>query len=181
MMTKICRKPRKKNSGKPNGASKIFSESFSDAFFTADREWRFTYINRHAEQILGRPADELLGKNMWEEFPEAVGTDIYDHYQKAVAEQVTINFETFYPPFDAWFEVRAYPSHDGGLSVYFHNISDRNTPMPFYANRKNAIEFWRKRLRMRSSELTQPARSNIQTPPLKIFSATPPPNCSVSL
>ena len=100
-------------------------ESFSDAFFTADRDWRFTYINRHAEQILGRPAAELLGKNMWEEFPEAVGTDIYDHYQKAVAEQVTINFETFYPPFDAWFEVRAYPSHDGGLSVYFHNISDR--------------------------------------------------------
>ena len=100
-------------------------ESFSDAFFTADRDWRFTYINRHAEQILGRPAAELLGKNMWEEFPEAVGTDIYDHYQKAVAEHITVNFETFYPPFDAWFEVRAYPSPDGGLSVYFHNISDR--------------------------------------------------------
>ena len=100
-------------------------ESFSDAFFTADRDWRFTYINRHAEQILGRPADELLGKNMWEEFPEAVETDIYNHYQKAVAEHITVNFETFYPPFDAWFEVRAYPSHDGGLSVYFHNISDR--------------------------------------------------------
>ena len=100
-------------------------ESFSDAFFTADRDWRFTYINRRAEQILGRTSDELLGKNMWEEFPEAVGTDIYNHYQKAIAEQVTINFETFYPPFDAWFEVRAYPSHDGGLSVYFHNISDR--------------------------------------------------------
>ena len=100
-------------------------ESFSDAFFTADRDWRFTYINRHAEIILGRPAAELLGKNMWEEFPEAVETDIYEHYQKAVAEHITVNFETFYPPFDAWFEVRAYPSPDGGLSVYFHNISDR--------------------------------------------------------
>ena len=100
-------------------------ESFSDAFFTTDRDWRFTYINRHAEVILGRPSADLLGKNMWEEFPEAVETEIYDHYQKAVAEHITVNFETFYPPFDAWFEVRAYPSPDGGLSVYFHNISDR--------------------------------------------------------
>ncbi len=100
-------------------------ESFSDAFFTVDGDWRFIYVNRHAEQILGRTSAELLGKNMWEEFPESVETEVYNYYHQAAEKQKTIEFEIFYPPFDAWFEARLYPSPDGGLAVYFHNINER--------------------------------------------------------
>jgi PAS domain S-box-containing protein len=99
-------------------------ESITDAFFALDNAWRFSYLNKQAELLLQRPSEELLGKNIWEEFPGAINSAFGEQYHKAVAEQVTVTFNDFYVPLDTWFEVRAYPSREG-LSVYFHNINER--------------------------------------------------------
>jgi len=99
-------------------------ESIDDAFFSVDREWRITYVNKQAEPLLRHRREELMGKNLWEVFPEAVGTAFYKEYHRAVKDKVTVGFEAFYPPFDTWFEVRAYPSSEG-LSVYFRDITER--------------------------------------------------------
>ena len=99
-------------------------ESINDAFFALDTDWNFTYLNNQAEILLKRTREELLGKNIWEEFAAAVGTTFYEQYHKAVSEQTTVTFEEFYEPLETWFEVRAYPSNHG-LSVYFHNIEER--------------------------------------------------------
>ncbi len=104
--------------------SRNILESINDAFFAIDGNWHFTYLNQQAELLLKRKREELLGKNIWDEFPEAVGTSFYTQYHKAVSEQRTVSFEEFYPPLGIWFEVRAYPSASG-LSVYFHNIDER--------------------------------------------------------
>ncbi|MBD2127999.1 PAS domain S-box protein [Microcoleus sp. ZQ-A2] len=98
-------------------------ESITDAFFALDRDWRYTYLNRQAELLLQRKREELLGQVMWDEFPEAVGSTFDREYHRAVSEQVSVEFESFYPPLNVWFEVHAYPSREG-LSVYFRNISD---------------------------------------------------------
>ncbi|MBD1804669.1 PAS domain S-box protein [Microcoleus sp. FACHB-SPT15] len=98
-------------------------ESITDAFFALDRDWRYTYLNRQAELLLQRTREELLGQVMWDEFPEAVGSTFDLEYHRAVSQQVSVEFEAFYPPLNTWFEVHAYPSRDG-LSVYFRNISD---------------------------------------------------------
>ena len=99
-------------------------ESITDAFYALDRYWTFTYINRQAEPLLQRQRKDLLGKNVWKEFPEADGSDVYEHFHLAVNQQISVNFETFNPRLNTWFEVRAYPS-PAGLSVYFHNINER--------------------------------------------------------
>jgi PAS domain S-box-containing protein len=98
-------------------------ESISDAFFALDHAWRFTYLNDEAERLLGRGRGELLGRSVWEEFPEAVGSTFQEHYERAVSGGRTVQFQAFYPPLDTWFEVRAYPSPDG-LSVYFRNVNE---------------------------------------------------------
>jgi len=98
-------------------------ESITDAFFALDKDWRYTYLNRQAELLLQRKREELLGQVMWDEFPESVGSTFDLEYHRAVSEQVSVEFESFYPPLNTWFEVHAYPSRDG-LSVYFRNISD---------------------------------------------------------
>jgi PAS domain S-box-containing protein len=98
-------------------------ESITDAFFALDQDWRYTYLNRQAELLLQRKREELLGQVMWDEFPESVGSTFDLEYHRAVSEQVSVEFESFYPPLNTWFEVHAYPSRDG-LSVYFRNISD---------------------------------------------------------
>jgi len=99
-------------------------ENMSDGFFTCDRGWRFTYVNRAGEQILGKPREVLLGKVVWEEFPESVETDVYTQYHRAIQEQTKVEFELYYPPFERWFEISAYPSEQG-LAVYFRDISER--------------------------------------------------------
>ncbi|MBI4492855.1 MAG: PAS domain S-box protein [Chloroflexi bacterium] len=99
-------------------------ESITDAFFALDREWRFTYVNREAERLLRKKRDELLGKNVWEEFPDALDSTFYTQYHTVASEQVPVVFEAFYPPYAIWVEVHAYPSEDG-LSVYFHDITGR--------------------------------------------------------
>ena len=99
-------------------------ESITDAFYTVDREWRFTYLNKEAQRLLHKSSDELLGKNIWEEFPEAITGPFYREYHRALKENCTVSFESFYVPLDAWFEVRAYPSVEG-LAIYFSNVTER--------------------------------------------------------
>jgi PAS domain S-box-containing protein len=99
----------------------------ADGFVAFDREWRVTYINRQAAQLISRlqkDPGELIGRNIWEELPDLVGSKAYEEYHRAMAEQVTVSFELFYPPIDVWLDVRAYPSPDG-LSVFFQDITER--------------------------------------------------------
>ncbi|PSQ09042.1 hypothetical protein BRC95_01965 [Halobacteriales archaeon QS_5_68_33] len=95
-----------------------------DAFFALDEEWRFTHVNERAAAVLDRSAGELLGRNVWEAFPEAVGSTFQEHYERALDRQESVSFEEYYPPLDAWVEVRAYPS-ESGLSVYFRDVTER--------------------------------------------------------
>ncbi len=97
--------------------------SISDAFIAIDTEWRFAYINEQAEPLLGRTRDELLGKRVWDEFPEAVGSPFWDAYHRAVETQQAVSFEAFYEPLGLHVAVRAYP-FAGGLSVYFTDVTE---------------------------------------------------------
>lgn len=36
----------------------------TDAFYALDEEWRFTYVNERAEDILGRTEASLLGERL---------------------------------------------------------------------------------------------------------------------
>ena len=99
-------------------------ESVTDAFFALDREWRFTYLNPQAEPLLWRTRDSLLGRVIWDEFPEAVGSAFEREYRRVARDQVSRVFEAYYPPLKTWFEVHAYPAEDG-ISVYFRNISEQ--------------------------------------------------------
>jgi PAS domain S-box-containing protein len=99
-------------------------ESVSDAFYAVDREWRFTYVNGKAEELWGRSREELLGKNLWEEFPQAEGSEPRRQIERAMDEGTTTEFEAISPVLGAWVAGRAYPSREG-LSVYFSDVTAR--------------------------------------------------------
>ncbi|WP_148572038.1 SpoIIE family protein phosphatase [Nocardioides caldifontis] len=100
-------------------------ESMTSAFFSLDQGYRFTYVNREAERLLGRSRQELVGGSIWELFPAAVGTEFETFYRRAMEQTEAVSFEAYYPPpLDAWYEVRGWPSPDG-LSVYFVEITEQ--------------------------------------------------------
>lgn len=99
-------------------------ESITDGFFALDQDWNFTYVNTAAEQLLHRTKKDLLGKNIWKEYPDAVGTfDVM--YLQAIKDQRSFRFTEYYPePLNSWFEVDAFPSKSG-ISIYFRDITER--------------------------------------------------------
>jgi len=99
-------------------------ESIGDGFFTLDREWRFTYMNARGAAWLQRRPEDLIGKNMWAEFPEGVGGPFHQTYERAMATQTFASCESYYPPLGMWIEVRAHPSRDG-LTVFFADVTGR--------------------------------------------------------
>ncbi len=100
-------------------------ESMTDAFFSLDPQWRFTFVNPEGEKLLGRERDTLVGCDIWAEFPAAVGSVFEVEYRRAVESGQPTTFEAYYPPpLDAWYDVSGWPTPDG-LSVYFREITAR--------------------------------------------------------
>ncbi|ESU25775.1 Bacteriophytochrome [Flavobacterium limnosediminis JC2902] len=101
-------------------------ESIGDAFFAVDRDWTVTYWNKEAVKVLSRKREEVIGKSLWDSFPESVGSKSHIEYSRAMQKGEVVHFEDYYPPLNQWFEISAYPS-EKGLSVYFKDISIRKT------------------------------------------------------
>lgn len=114
-------------------------ESITDAFYVLDAGWRFTYLTPKAEELLKRSSAELLHRSIWDEFPEAVDTEIYHHYHRALREQKTVEFVEYYAPLRTWFDIRVYPC-DAGISVFFRDVSRRVQREEALRLRERAIE-----------------------------------------
>ncbi len=97
-------------------------ESITDAFYSLDKDFCITYLNKEAKRLFYRE-EELIGKPVWDVFPKEKYPDYYENFQTAMREQTAIHFES-YNPLGQCFEFHVYPSPDG-LSVYVHDISDR--------------------------------------------------------
>ena len=93
-------------------------ESLPDALVAVDTGWRITALNQRAASLVQQTREEVLGKPLWETFPEALGAACEQHYQQALQTQVTVRFEVWYPSLNRWFQVTASPSH-GGLVLFF--------------------------------------------------------------
>ena len=101
-------------------------DSINDGFFSLDNELNVKFFNRAAEQLLGRERDEVVGRYLFDAFPEAAGSIFETNYRKAVEEKKFLSFETYFErePYENWYEVRVYPS-GSGISVFFQVITER--------------------------------------------------------
>lgn len=113
-------------------------ESITDAVFTLDPQWHFTYINAEAERLLRRSRHDLLGRNVWDEFPEAVGTVIEHEYRRAMTEGTTASVEEYYEPLGIWLDIRAYPSEEG-LAVFFRDVSEQRDMLERLAQQEREL------------------------------------------
>ncbi|MEH2207526.1 MAG: ATP-binding protein [Nostoc sp.] len=95
-----------------------------DQFFVLDREWRYTFVNDRVADVVGIPKEELLGKIIWEVFPDMVKSEFDTQVHRAIAQNTVVQFEYFYPAWQRWFENRVYPFGEG-VSIFVTEISDR--------------------------------------------------------
>lgn len=98
-------------------------ESITDAFFTLNHQWQFIFVNEEAEKYWQKGREELIGRDIWEFFPESL-PEYYPLFIKAMNRKEASHFEIMGIHSDVPYEVHVYPS-DEGLSVYYHDISER--------------------------------------------------------
>jgi PAS domain S-box-containing protein len=97
----------------------------TDAIVGVNRDWIMTYLNPAARKIYASDR-EVLGRNVWEAFPDAVyeGSPFVKHYYKAMDERIPGAFETYYPePLNIWLRLEVYPTRDG-IVVFSRDISE---------------------------------------------------------
>jgi PAS domain S-box-containing protein len=101
-------------------------ESMGDAFFSFDPDWRFTYMNAAASEIIrktGKDPDRLPGKVLWEEIPEILGTKFETEMRRAVREGAVVEYEEYLRPLGGWLGARVYPS-EAGVSTYVRDVTE---------------------------------------------------------
>jgi PAS domain S-box-containing protein len=99
-------------------------EAISDGFYALSSGWRFTYVNRHVERITGRSRDQLLGLNVWELFPHAVGSDFWQAHQDVMRERRPIEIRTRSMAVDRSVAATLKPTADGGICILFRDLED---------------------------------------------------------
>ena len=103
--------------------------SITDGFQTIGADYRFTYFNEAARRIFleqGMNPDELIGRHIFDEvFPAERDKPWALALRRTMVERVPTEVETFYEPWQRWFTARYYPAPDGGISVFFLDITDR--------------------------------------------------------
>lgn len=99
-------------------------ESIGDGFVSFDDAWRYTYVNKKAEILLGRLAHQLIGQVFWDVFPEVHGSALETAFRTAMAGSPTCH-EYYYLPWGRWFANYCAPKFGGGLTVYFQDVTSR--------------------------------------------------------
>lgn len=100
-------------------------ESVNDAFYAIDSEWRFTYVNCKTEELWSRERGDLMGQVYLDRFPEAAASDLYKAHVAAMESRRPVRLEVASANARQWLDVSIYPTADGGLSVYFRDITER--------------------------------------------------------
>jgi PAS domain S-box-containing protein len=124
---------QKKNEAKPTTKNQIHTkddqfkeiiERISDPVIATDNKWRYTFLNKRAEQILGHPASNLIGKIMWSQLPEINSLQLKDACTKAMSNQEYVYCEQYSNIHESWFGNHIYPSPEG-VTITFRNITNR--------------------------------------------------------
>jgi PAS domain S-box-containing protein len=109
-----------------NEQTTMVLESISDSFLALDKDWRFTYVNNRAVLPVNVIPAEIIGKAVWEVFPEITGTPLEAFYREAMARKEPMTFENrSVVAGGRTFELHTYPTSDNGLAIFGHDITDR--------------------------------------------------------
>jgi signal transduction histidine kinase/PAS domain-containing protein len=102
-------------------------ESISDPFVVLDAMWGIRYINAAAGRVFevaGRDKPRrLIGRNVWDVFPNIRGTTFEREMRRCADERQPVAFEAFYADRGEWVLMFCYPLPDGGIAAQWKNIT----------------------------------------------------------
>lgn len=98
-------------------------ESMTACVFAVDPDWKINYLNGNAKARLNAKGN-VLGKSMFEAFPEQAPETVA-YLREAMETRKPVEFDSYYEPFDLSSKVAAAPWSNGGLTVFFNDVSEQ--------------------------------------------------------
>src|SRR3954447_26126972 len=99
-------------------------EGMERPLFVLDDDWRFRYVNPAGARVLDRTVEQIVGRGIWVEFPEAVGGPFEELYRRVRDTGVAGSTEAWFEPLGKWFEADAFLT-DAGLVVTYDDVTER--------------------------------------------------------
>ncbi|MBI2427617.1 MAG: response regulator [Ignavibacteriales bacterium] len=101
-------------------------ESISGGFFALDKDFKFTYWNKAAAEGTRLKREEVIGKSVFEVFPNLEKSELGEKYRRAFETKTFQSFVNRYRDdvMEKWFDFRIYPNVDG-LSVFLQDITEQ--------------------------------------------------------
>ena len=117
-------------------------DSVTDSFFHLDKGWTITYVSPKAERlfrVLGARVPSIVGANLLRMLPEPPAALSIAQIREVIERKRKMTAESFYPPLNTWFEIHAFPFHNGAV-VYLRDITRRKLAEAAFLKLSNAIE-----------------------------------------
>ncbi len=98
-------------------------ESVTDGFVLYDNDWRYVYINKKAAEMAGANSEDLIGKTIFELYPDRVDSPAFKEFQRVKNSGLPHQFEYFSPGTNRWINANLYPSKVG-LTAFLSDITE---------------------------------------------------------
>jgi two-component system CheB/CheR fusion protein len=99
-------------------------ESVADAVYALDENLKFIYINQAALRLWDKKQEDLLGRSLFELFPEEQYPEFVAAHRYSVDQKTRAEIEMAREGEARWMAVSIYPA-TSGLSVFLRDVSER--------------------------------------------------------
>lgn len=96
----------------------------ADPVIAVDPQWKITYVNDPAAELLQRPRRLLFEKDFWAQFPRSAHSRYYQRLHQALARREPAGFELHLDASGLWFQAQCYPFANG-LLILLADITAR--------------------------------------------------------
>jgi PAS domain S-box-containing protein len=108
--------------------SRYIFDTMLEGFALMNPDWTIARMNAEGLRICHKTAQQVIGRNHWELFPEVRGSEAGNMLVRAMEQRQAGAVEYRLPQIGGrggWNEIRAFPTQDGGIAVFFREITDR--------------------------------------------------------
>jgi PAS domain S-box-containing protein len=100
-------------------------DGIGDAILGLAPDWTITFFNRKAEEFLGKSRAEVIGRDLWQCFPAAVGGELEATFRGVMRSRAAKHREAPSPTSGRWVDLRVFPLEGGGIVADWRDITDR--------------------------------------------------------
>jgi PAS domain S-box-containing protein len=108
--------------------SQLIFDAIAEGFVLLDADWTVLQVNAEGLRLASRTAEQALGRNHWDVWPEALDTASGRLYHQVMRTRTPGRAEYLHRAPDGverYFEVRVYPTRDRGIVSFFLDITER--------------------------------------------------------